>query len=143
MKRELKYLGLGFENCDSIKIPICCVKSLSIYYPKKYHKYHSYPEGSGVYLEGEVIESAQIILDYNQMFMLNLRTMNESFTRALKYKDITRIDLYFTEEEDADTSYSVQWEGYDYTNNLQETHHTEEGMINIIINKGKLPYVQK
>ena len=111
--------------------------------PKKYHKYYGYDNGSGTYLEGEIVKAAQILLDYNQMVINNIKTLNEDFTRILKHDDITYIDLYFDDSDEAEIPYNVPWEGDDYTNNLQETYHTDEGMINILINKGKLPYVQE
>lgn len=143
MTKELKHIGFCFENCDSIKIPVCCVKSLYIIEPKKYHRYYGYDNGSGTYLEGEIVKAAQILLDYNQMVINNIKTLNEDFTRILKHDDITYIDLYFDDSDEAEISYNVPWEGDDYTNNLQEIYHIDEGTINILINKGKLPYVQE
>lgn len=123
---EVKAIGFGFENCESVEIPVEYVYTFNVSGITKSRGY--YPHGQGLH---EYTVANKLYVSFQKSFSeWEEKTIFGTLVkeRLEKYNDICWFDIIY--EDGSKENYMVSWKGEDqYNNSAQKTTHEEWGLL--------------
>jgi len=121
MDKQIDFITLIFENCDSVNIPYNAVNMLR--FNKVSYNYNFYPNKIEM---SATAENILISLNINLIKNINSNNNINVLSRIMKYEDITCIQLHYSNNmiEDIYTNYN----GSEF-NKLQHTKISNDMLI--------------